>query len=328
MKYLVRFLMICLLLSSVAFAETTKAVYKQAKATSKLVEKYDAKNALGKEIYEVHAFRNNSIITVYVGLDVATRVQFDMPLSGKPGIASGDLFQISYKEGNNYFDIKPVKKGYMGVVTNTHVICKPEGTNKPFTIPFYFKIVDSSQANVLVLVHDGETSGDESEKSVDYWKIKNSKLLDQSEDAKYISNMFNFSDNVNRYEVNEYKEHNNVGIELKNITHIDDKYLCNIVVDLTEKQYEIEKEDVRFITKNFKKGWFMEHIKDEKSFNPVEIIKTKNDDKMFVTLLFVSQKIDPEHFYGKLYIKNEFVWETKNNKENEVPFDIFDNYYK
>ena len=301
-------LSIFILMSSQLVVASESLIINEAKSDKVFSAKFDATTVLGKPSVEVKYFKNTSIIC-YVGHDVTTLVKLPYQIVEPPVLANADFFKIQFKQGSNYFLIKPAKSPAesLGQEFNMHIICRDDN-EQSFIVDLTFVIVKSADANHTFEILDGAAVQYQSNKSLLAIEKENVALKLQAEQQDRVLHYFLYNELI-RTELNQSLTFAGTTLTLQNITNSTDYYFYNLIIN--SEAFKIEELPIKLTFANYRKQLLSESRDQSTMLKPIKIIK----NEQYLTLVFQSDQITSKHYYSDLEIGTDFRFRNKIDRD-------------
>ena len=299
--------------ATVTFVGTAAAseslIINEAKSDKVFSDKFDPATVLGKPSVEVNYFKNTSIIC-YVGHDVTTLVKLPYLIVEPPVLANNDFFKLQFKQGWNYFIIKPAKppEESLGQKFNMHIICRDD-QDKSFIVDLTFVIVKSDEANHTYEILDGTAEQKKNNQVVLSLEKTNTELTAQLSKLDSVLHYFLYNDLI-RTELNESLTFQGTILTLQNITNSEDYYFYNLIVKSESPTPNVDSLvdlPIKLTVANYRKQLLTESRDQGTLLKPIKIIKKDQ----YLTLVFQSEQITPHHYYSDLEIGSDFRFRDK-----------------
>ena len=283
-------------------------IINEAKSEKVFSEKFDATTVLGKPSVEVKYFKNTSI-TCYVGHDVTTLVKLPYQIVEPPVLANADFFKIQFKQGWNYFIIKPAKPPAesLGQEFNMHIICRDDN-EQSFIVDVTFVIVKSAEANHTFEILDGAAVQYKSNKSLLALEKENTALASELKAQDSVLHYFLYNELI-RTELNQSLTFAGTTLTLQNITNSTDYYFYNLIIN--SENFNINELPIKLTFANYRKQLLSESRDQSTMLKPIKIIKNER----YLTLVFQSAQITPQHYYSDLEIGTDFRFRNKIDRD-------------
>ena len=282
-----------------------ETIFPETQPTTKTEKIYSEANILGKEIYTVNVFPNQSYF-VYIALDTSTMVKLPYPIDRDFDLAASDVIKVTHTKGENFFFIKPSRENSEGIKTNLHAFCKNN-----FHVLLNIEIVPKQKANKQVNILDGASELEKAAYTKDtFWAMRR-ELEDRiGQKSGAIENLL-YAESIrcpldNSLTVNETK------IRLKNLTLVQNRLYYSLEWD---NGLDPDFTDVSLYLTDFENRILSEIKSGRTLYSPTEVIHYPNNQTGFhrATIVFEVNG-HKDTFYSTLIInKSKLIFEDTVN---------------